>query len=170
MLLKLDVDKIISILTLVITARVADFYHCFYLQKICAQCLTAYQNWKNGCRMSLVYIAGYVVVRSDGGHLCVLQEVWSFFNDLNRDGLKIPEDSACQWSFYSYVMFREVVLSTCRISLCNILMVISEFHELNMERKYGMVMANILFNNHAHLYTPRSSKERKQKALKRSDQ
>ena len=39
-----------------------------------------------------------------------------------------------------------------------------------LERRHGMIMANILFNNHAHLYTPRSSKERKQKSLKLSDQ
>ena len=56
----------------------------------------------------------------------------------------LPGDSTYQWSFHSYVMFREVVLSTCRISLCNILMVISEFYGLNMERRHGMIMANIL--------------------------
>ena len=122
-------------------------------------------------KMLLVYIAGYVVRNDDiEDTVEFFREYGAFYNDLNRGGLKIPGDSTCQWSFNSHVMIREVVLSTCRTSLCNILMVISEFYGLNMERRHEMTMANILFNNHAHLYTPRSSKERKQKALKLRDQ
>ena len=114
--------------------------------------------------MALIYIAGYIV-RKDYivDTFKYHQKYGAFVNDLNRGGLTIPGDSACQWSFYFYVMFREVANYTCRKSLCNILMIISELYGFNMERKHGLIMSNILFNNHSHLYTPRSSKERKQK-------
>ena len=111
-------------------------------------------------RMALIYIAGYIV-RKDyiEDTFKYHQKYGAFVNDLNRGGLTIPGDSACQWSFYCYVMFREVANYTCRKSLCNILMIISECYWFNMERKHGMIMPNILFNNHSHLYTPRSSKD-----------
>ena len=40
---------------------------------------------------------------------------------------------------------------------------------LNMQRKHGMIMANVLFKNYCHLYSPRSEKEPKQKFLKLGD-
>ena len=111
-------------------------------------------------KMALIYIAGYIV-RKDyiEDTFKYHQKYGAFVNDLNRGGLTIPGDSACQWSLSCYVMFREVANYTCRKSLCNILMIISEFYGFNMERKRGMIMSNILFNNHSHLYTPRSSKD-----------
>ena len=117
--------------------------------------------------MALIYIAGYIV-RNDytDDTFKWHKKYGAFVNDLNRCGLTLQEDSACQWSFYCYVMFRVVANHT---SLRNILMIISEFYGYNMERKHGMVMSNILFNNQSHLYNPLSSKERKQKILKLGD-
>ena len=121
-------------------------------------------------KIALIYIAGYIVRKNYiEDTFKYHQKYGAFVNDLNRGGLTIPGDSACQWSFYCYVMFREVANYTCRKSLCNILMIISEFYGFNLERKHGMIMSNIPFNNHSHLYTPRSSKERKQKIVKLGD-
>ena len=121
-------------------------------------------------KMTLIYVEGYVV-RNDGeidDTFIYHEKYGSFINDLNRGGLTIPGDSACQWSFCTYVTFREVAAHTCRKSLCNILMMIFEFYRLNMNRGHAMIMSNILFKNHCHLYSPRSPKEVKQKVLKLS--
>ena len=66
-------------------------------------------------------------------------------------------------------MFHEVVNVVCRTSLCNLLMSISDFYGLNMQRNHGMIMANVLFKNYSYLYSPRSKKEPKQKNLKLGD-
>ena len=55
--------------------------------------------------------------------------------------------------------------SVCCRSLCNALMVISDIYTLNIERKHGRILSNILLNNYSHMFTPRSSKECKQKVL-----
>ena len=69
---------------------------------------------------------------------------------LNRGGLTIPGDTACQWSSYSYVTFREVADYTCRKSLCNILIMISEFHGLNMNtgRPISYLKTIIIYIHH----------------------
>ena len=51
--------------------------------------------------------------------------------------LKIPGD----------MVFPEVVNDTCCTSLCDLLMMISEYHNLNMDRNRGNAMANILLKN-----------------------
>ena len=64
--------------------------------------------------MALIYVAGYVV-RNDGeidDTFTYHDKYGAFIDDLNRGGLTIPGDSAGQWSFYSYVTFREVITTT----------------------------------------------------------
>ena len=80
----------------------------------------------------------------------------------------MPNDSVCQFVFFAYILFHEIMNSVCRKSLCNALMVISDIYSLNIEKKHGFTLANILLNNYCHLFTPRSSKEGKQKLLKLS--
>ena len=119
-------------------------------------------------KMALIYIAGYIV-RNDpetDDSYTYFDKYGSFTEDLNRGGLKIPGDSVCQWTFFSYIMFKVVVDNVCRKSLANILVLISEMHMFNMSKYHSYTMANILFNNHCHLYSPRSSKEPNQKLLK----
>ena len=48
-------------------------------------------------------------------------------------------------------------------------MLLSEFYELNMDKKHGNILANILTKNHVNLYSLRSAKEPKQKILKLSN-
>ena len=118
---------------------------------------------------ALVYIAGYISRKDD--EECedtqyYYKQYGSFTDELNRGKLKLPGDSICQWTFFSYVIFHMVAGETCRKSLSNLLMLISELHNFNLTRRHASIMSNILFNNHCHLYSPRSEKEPKQKILK----
>ena len=119
-------------------------------------------------KMALVYIAGYIVRNDneiDDSHE-YYEKYGSFTDNLNRGGLSIPGDSACQWTFFSYIIFKIVADHVCRKSLSNILVLISEMHMFNMNRSHSYALANTFFNNYCHLYTPRSAKEPKQKILK----
>ena len=121
-------------------------------------------------KSTLTYIAGYIVRKDenlDDTHF-YFEKYGDFTDDLNRGGLTIPGDSVCQWVFFSYTLFFTVASCVCRTSLCNLLMVISEAHGFNMERRHGMILANILLNRYSYLYTPTSDKEPKQKLLKLS--
>ena len=121
--------------------------------------------------MTLVYIAGYIV-RNDDDQLersyFYYEQYGNFLKDLNRGGLCIPYDAVCQWVIYSYAMFKVLAEVCCRTSLCNFLMLISEMYELNMDRRHGMILSNILFKNYVVMYSPRSVQEPKQKILKLS--
>ena len=126
----------------------------------------------NDVKESLLYVAGYVVRRDSDDHV---EDTFSYYDkygdftkELNRGGLKIPSDSVCQWVFYSYIMFQQVVNDTCRTSLCKLLMMIAEFFDFDLKRNHGLILANVLFNNYVHLYSPRSSRELKQKVIKLS--
>ena len=124
----------------------------------------------NDTKAALVYIAGYIVRndRESNDTNDYHKNFGSFTDILNRGGLSIPGDSACQWTFFSYIMFKVVVDHVCRKSLANVLLIISELHSLNMEKRHAYALANTFFNNHCHLYTPRSGEEPKQKILKLS--
>ena len=50
--------------------------------------------------MTLVYIAGYVV-RNDDDDVDDTYFYWKNTNEMDRGGLTIPGDSACQWVIYS---------------------------------------------------------------------
>ena len=127
-------------------------------------------NLAKEVQMALVYIAGYVT-RND--HVddtkYYVVEFGEFTEELNRGRLIMPGDNICQCFFYSYMLFHHIKESVCRISLCNALVTISDFYGfINIEKKHGRIMCNILFN--CHLYSPRSSKEPKLKVLKLSNE
>ena len=96
--------------------------------------------------MALVYIAGYVVRNDDDAvddtHF-YFEKYGSFTNEMNRGGLTIPGDSACQLVIYSYVMFHQVVDYSSRTYLCNVLMVVSELYKFNMNRSHAFILSNI---------------------------
>ena len=123
-------------------------------------------------KMSLVYIAGYICRNdneSDDDTKLYFEKFGSFTESINRGGLHIPNDNVCQFCIFSYIIFHEVVNKVCRNSLCNILMLVSDIYSLNMEKRHGRIMSNILFENYIKLFTPRSTKEPKQKVLKLSN-
>ena len=70
------------------------------------------------------------------------------------------------YTVYSYVMFHDVVDHSCRNFLCKILKTISNLYDLNIEKTYLPRLANILFNNYCHLYSPKFFQEPRQKVLK----
>ena len=119
---------------------------------------------------TLVYISGYLIHKDPPleGTFEYFTKFGNFTNEMNRGKLAMPNDSVCQFVFFAYILFHEIMNSVCRKSLCNALMVISDIYSLNIEKKHGFTLANILLNNYCHLFTPRSSKEGKQKLLKLS--
>ena len=56
----------------------------------------------------------------------------------------MQSNTVCDWIFYSYFLVYEVVNDTYGTFLCSLLMIISECHNLNMDRNHGNAMANIL--------------------------
>jgi hypothetical protein len=119
-------------------------------------------------KMGLVYIAGYVVRKDEksGDSELYSEKFGCFLKDIDRGGLSVPGDSVCQWVIYSYITFHQVVNASCRKSLSNILMTISEMYNFNMATRHATILSNVLFNNYCHLYTPRSGKEAAQKVIK----
>ena len=118
--------------------------------------------------MAILYVAGYVVRKNIDAFedtYIYHEKYGDFINDVNRGGLKIPGDSVCQWTIFSYIVFHEVVNDCCRTSLCNLLMMIAEFYSFDVSRQHGIILSNILFNNYCILYSPLSTKEPKQKVL-----
>ena len=130
-----------------------------------------------GTKMSLVHMAGYVTRKDPEKSEEELfttttfyyQKYGKFTESLDRGGLNIPTDNACQWTFFCFVMFQCVKDKVCRKSLANIFMIINDMHTFNMERRHGIILANIFFKNYAIELTPRSTKEPKLKVLKLSE-
>ena len=121
-------------------------------------------------KMVLVYVAGYVVRHHDVGDntYLIFAQFGSYLRDLNRGKLQIPGDSTCQWAFFCYIMFHEVVNFTCRSSLCKIFQLISDYFRLSVTPDQCFILSNIFFNNYCSLCSPRSNREPKQKVLKLS--
>jgi len=125
-------------------------------------------------KMSLVHIAGYVTRKDDeideeqllNETTFYYQKYGEFTNSLDRGGLKVPTDSACQWTFFCYLMFNVVKDKVCRTSLANLFMVVSDMHTFNMQRSHAMTLSNIFFKNHCAQNTPRSTIEASNKLLK----
>ena len=125
---------------------------------------------------SLVYIAGYVT-RRDGDlsetdlldiTTFYYQKYGSFTDKLDRGMLNIPNDGACQWTFFSYILFMSVKEKVCRRSLSTLLLDISRYYSFNMTSLHSTTLSNILIKNFCIQSTPRSSKEASQKVLKLS--
>ena len=113
-------------------------------------------------KMALIYIVRYICCKDKriDDTFFYYQKYGSFLKNADRVGLKIPGGMVCKWIFYRYVFHEvDVPWSTCRTSLCNLLMMISESRNLNMAGNHG---------NHSYLYSPQSETEPKQKILKLS--
>ena len=91
-----------------------------------------------------------------------------FTVSLDRGGLNVPFDCACQWTFFCFIMFNTVKDKVCRRSLCNIFMSVAEFYSFNMAKQHGMILANIFLKNHCANSTPISGKEPALKTIKLS--
>ncbi len=128
-------------------------------------------------KSSLVHIAGYVTRKDASKTETELIDATTFYFQkygnytklLDRGGLKIPTDTACQWVFLCHIMFNAVKDSVCRKSLCNIFMLVSQMHNFNMLKEHGIILSNIFFKNYCADETPRSTKEAGQKVLKLSE-
>ena len=127
-------------------------------------------------KMSLFHIAGYVTRKDPPLEEEDLLENTNFYSvkygqytsNLDRGLLKIPHDRACQWVFFSYVMFSVVKEKVCRSSLCSIFMEISDHFQFNMKKSHGTALANIFLKQLCKSVTPRDGKESKQKVIKLS--
>ena len=127
-------------------------------------------------KMSLVHIAGYVTRKDSSATESQLLDVTTFYFEkygnytklLDRGGLNVPTDAACQWAFFCYILFNAVKESVCRTSLCNLFMLVSEMKKFNMQKEHGRILANEFLNKYCKEMTPRSTKEPVQKVLKLS--
>ena len=96
-------------------------------------------------KSTLVYIAGYVARKddSDFGTYTYFEKYGLYTATLDRGGLSIPNDTICQWVYFSYILFSFVAQDVCRISLCDILMDISHAYNFGIEERERIVLANI---------------------------
>ena len=86
-------------------------------------------------KMSLVHIAGYVTRNNGdadesellGNTTFYFTRHGQFSRSLERGGLKVPTDVACQWTFFCFVIFQAVKNDVCRKSLSNIFSLVNEF-------------------------------------------
>ena len=128
-------------------------------------------------KMSLVHIAGYVTRRDHLTEKQLFDTTTSYYQkygdytkSMDRGGLNVPSDSACQWSIFCFILFESVKDKVCRKSLANLFMVVSQMHTFNMDRHHANVLSNIFFKNYCNNSNPRSTKESKQKVLKLSNE
>ena len=125
----------------------------------------------------LVYIAGYITRKDKELTEVSLLEQTTFYyqkygqytNSLDRGGLKVPSDRACQWIIFCFLVFNIVKDSVCRKSFSHIALTLSDMFDFEMEEKHARTLSNILINNHCSAATPRSTKEPALKKLKLSE-
>ena len=86
-------------------------------------------------KMSLVHIAGYVTRRDDQTEKELLglttfyyQKYGHYTKSMDRGGLKVPSDTACQWTFFCYALFNCVIDRVCRKPLANLFMLVAEMY------------------------------------------
>lgn len=131
----------------------------------------------NETKAVLVYIAGYVTRRDMVLSEEELLEQTSFYyqkygqytDSLDRGGLKVPSDRACQWTIFCFLVFGVVKNSVCRTSFTKIAMTLSETFDFEMNKKHARTLSNVLINNYCTAATPRSTKETSLKRLKLSN-
>lgn len=69
-------------------------------------------------------------------------------------------------AFYNFiVVFYEAVNGTFPTPLCKLLMMISEYYNLIIDKSRGNAMTNILFRNYSYFYFPSKEREPKQKNI-----
>ena len=69
-------------------------------------------NLSKDVKISLVYISGNVVRHDpeDTEDTFTIHFLYgAYLEDLNRGLLKIPSDSICQWLYFCYIIFHELV-------------------------------------------------------------
>ena len=119
-------------------------------------------------KTNLVHIAGYVVRKlniADSG-----KDTFSYYEKygdytalLDHGGLRIPEDSVCQWTFFSYIMFQLVKTKVCRTSLTTIFLQISDAYNFKLQESCCRILVNLFINKFCKESTPLLRKEAKQK-------
>ena len=128
-------------------------------------------------KQTLVHIAGYVTRHDSeltedellGQTTFYYQNFGQYTKSLDLGGLNVPSDIACQWTFFSFILFDRVKERVCRFSLINLLMYVAEFYSFDgISRKNCHILSNIFLKNHAIESTPLSGKERMLKAIKLS--
>ena len=79
-------------------------------------------------KMVLLYIAGYITRNDEKDNEDDTTIYYQKYGRLmkNCGGLNIPTDSLCQWSIFCCIMFTFVKDVTCRRSLSNIFILISD--------------------------------------------
>ena len=119
----------------------------------------------------LVHIAGYVTrndAENENETTFYYEMHGGFTESLNRGGLKIPTDSACQWTIFCYIIFLSVKYFVCRKSFSKLAMQISKDYNFDMSDRHGNILANTFLKRLSLISTPRSSKEPAMKVLKLS--
>ena len=124
-------------------------------------------------KATLLYIAGYVTFkhpeREDIGQTSFYFEKYGgYLESLDRGGLTVSSDRACQWTFFSYIVFNLVKDCVCRASFMKIALTLSDMFEFMMEERHSRILANIFLKNYVRGATPRSTKEPSLKRLKLS--
>ena len=116
-------------------------------------------------KVVLICIAGYIF-HKDERLMTQFFIMKNMIKIIDLGGLNIPVDMVCQWTFYSYFLFHEVVNDTYRTPLFNLVMMILEYDNLNIDRNHGSAVANIILKNHSYLYFVHFERELKSKILK----
>ena len=126
------------------------------------------------CIQKLVYIAGYlcknyIMEENDESTFDYYLKYGDYLDEINRGGLKKPDDTMVQFVILSYFLFLNVdKTEICRTSLSGYFMNLSKIHSLQILKPQSYSLSNIFFNNYCKDETPRSCKEIGQKALKLS--
>ena len=127
-------------------------------------------------KSALVYIAGYVTRKDTELYDVSVLDRTTFYHEkfggytdsLDRGGLNIPSDKACQWTVYSFIVFNVVKELVCRKSFTKIALILLDVYEFGMEERHARILSNIFIKNYCKASTPRSSKEPALKRLKLS--
>ena len=101
--------------------------------------------------MALVYTAGYAT-RKDNPDVdnttLYYQKFGSFLKNIDRGGLEIPTDTYCQWTVLCYIMFYSVKDVTCKKSLRNVFLLISEKFGFGIAVAKCHILCNTFFKNY----------------------
>ena len=91
--------------------------------------------------MALVQVACYVTLNDDVADddlfevdMKYSREYEAFTQSIDLGGLDVPSDTACQLTFYSFVMFNAVKDRVCLTSLSKLFTMISDSNGLNMKK------------------------------------
>lgn len=124
----------------------------------------------------LVYIAGYVTYKNQVSENELLhqtnfyhQKYGQYTDSLDRGGLNIPSDRACQWTFFAHIVFNTVRDSACRKSFTSFAMTLSHMFKFEVEARHARILSNIFFKNYCRAATIRSTKEPALKRLNLSE-